>query len=193
MSNEPDNLNNTSDSQKAAEQLLVLRAQQGEQEALIELVRKWSPRLQRHAMRLTNRHEAAKEVIQESWLAIVRGLNRLEDPACFRRWAYRIVCNKSANWIRQQQRSRSTMKPLITDPVADEPNQKSSNEIERLRSGLRELPSNDRIVLSMHYLDSMSLEEIATSLAIPIGTTKSRLFHARKRLRAALNQTGEKT
>lgn len=188
MSKEPDNLNKPSDSQSAAEQLLVLRAKQGEKEALVELVQEWSPRLLRQAVRLTNRHDAAKDVMQESWLAIVRELYRLEDPACFRRWAYRIVSNKSANWIRQQQRTRSKIEPLVEDPVAREKAADLNDKIEPLRSALRELPSHDRIVLSMHYLDSMPLKEIAESLGLPKGTIKSRLHHARNKLRAVLNQ-----
>ena len=81
--------------------LLVLRCQGGDGDALEALARAWHPRLLRHAFRLTGQADAAAEVAQEAWMAIVRGLGRLRDPAVFRGWAYRIVANKSRDWVRR--------------------------------------------------------------------------------------------
>jgi RNA polymerase sigma-70 factor (ECF subfamily) len=70
---------------------LVLRCQEGDAAALTELVERWQPRLWRQAMRLTDNSDAAGDVVQQAWVAIIRGLGRLSDAACFRRWAYQIV------------------------------------------------------------------------------------------------------
>ncbi len=75
------------------DELLVLRCQSGETEAMEELIGNWQPRLWRHAKRLTGRRDAAWDVLQETLLAIVRSLHRLDDPALFRTWAYRIATN----------------------------------------------------------------------------------------------------
>ena len=77
------------------DELLVLRCQSGETEALEELIRSWQPRLWRHARRLTGRVDAAWDVLQETLLAIVRSLHRLDDPALFRTWAYRIASQRT--------------------------------------------------------------------------------------------------
>ena len=59
----------------------------------------------------------------------------------------------------------------------------------RLRSALATLPEEQRAILSLHYLDGMSVADIARVLDVPEGTVKSRLFHARDRLRQTLERT----
>ena len=86
------------------DELLVMGCQDGDGQSLIALVNRWQPRLLCHAMRLTREHEAAMDVVQDAWVAIVRGIRRLDDPACFAPWVYRIVTNKCADWTRQRQR-----------------------------------------------------------------------------------------
>lgn len=74
------------------DELLVLRCQAGDRAALDLLVERWNPRLLRLARRLTQSDDA-DEVVQEAWLAIVRGVARLQDPALFPSWALRIASN----------------------------------------------------------------------------------------------------
>lgn len=165
---------------------LVIRAQSGEEEAMRRLYGRWATKLQRHALRMTGNADAAADASQEAWMAIVHGLHRLEDPACFRRWAYQIVGRKCADWVRKRSRHRATTTPLVDDPPTPEPPADSSEPLEALRRSLRGLGDQDRTVLAMHYLDEMPLREIAEALVLPIGTVKSRLYYARQRLRDAL-------
>ena len=92
-----------------ADELLVLGSQAGDTTAWRRLVERWQPKLFAQALRLAGTREGAADITQESWLAIVRSLRRLDDPARFRFWARRIVANKSADWVRQQQRQRKLM------------------------------------------------------------------------------------
>ncbi len=85
---------------RALDELLVLRCQDGDGGAMDELVRRWHGRLLRHAWHLTRREDAASDVTQDAWVGIVRGIRRLSDPAMFRVWAYRIVTHKCADWMR---------------------------------------------------------------------------------------------
>ena len=184
------------------DELLVLRCQDGDARAFEVLVTRWQQPLRRHAWRLTGCPDAASDVVQEAWLAIVRGLRRLDDPARFRPWALRIVTNKCADWTRRQQRQRRVMRSVATEngaagapsfaqrrvgeePVADETD---GTEIRRLRQALRELPRDRRAILSMLYLDGLSTRQIAQSLSLPVGTVKSRLYHARSQLRNLLER-----
>ncbi|MCZ6507607.1 MAG: sigma-70 family RNA polymerase sigma factor [Acidobacteria bacterium] len=179
------------------DELLVLECQNGDRAALELLVERWQPRLLRLARRLTQGDEAG-EAVQEAWLAIVRGLGRLEDPARFGTWAYRIVAFKCADWIRQRQRGRRMEQRVTAQPQpvaskigvaetgADETG--AEGDIAALRVALRRLAPSHRAILEMHYLDELPVAEIAAVLGIPIGTVKSRLFHARKRLRATLEE-----
>lgn len=71
------------------------------------------------------------------------------------------------------------------EPVADETD---GTQISRLREALRELPRDRRAILSMLYLDGLSTRQIAQSLSLPVGTVKSRLYHARSQLRNLLER-----
>ena len=62
------------------------------------------------------------------------------------------------------------------------------SDVQKLRSALAQLPDDDRAILSLHYLDGMGVAEIARVLEVPEGTVKSRLFHARNRLKQTLER-----
>ena len=175
-------------SDEAYNQWLVLRAQDGDAEALRELVDRWSGPLQRQAMRLTGRPDAAADATQEAWLVIVRSLRKLNDPACFRRWAYQIVSRKCADWVRRQQRMRATTEPLNEEPSTTDQQGSSRAETVDLEHELQQLSSQDRVLLAMHYADEMPLAEIAEAMDLPLGTVKSRLYHVRQRLKQSIEK-----
>jgi RNA polymerase sigma factor (sigma-70 family) len=169
---------------------LVLRCQEGNAAALSEMVAKWQPRILRHAMRLTANREAAADVSQAAWLAIIRGIDRLHDPACFRRWAYRIVAFKSADWIRRRQQDRAFASPIATEPTdyrstSDAP----SDEIVAIRLAMTSLSTDQKTIVSMFYLEDMPLAEIAEAISLPLGTVKSRLHYARQVLKDTLTRS----
>ena len=174
------------------DELLVLQCQEGDGDALRTLIARWQPRLARLAWRLTGEREAARDVVQDAWLTIVRGLNGLDDPARFRSWAYRIVTNKCADWIRRRTVRRSVAQQLrdVAPSTRDDSlNQTdSADDVARMRDAMAKLPDEQRAVLSLHYLDEMDVREIARVLGVPEGTVKSRLHHARNRLKEALER-----
>lgn len=181
------------------DELLVLRCQSGDTDALEELIGSWQPRLWRHARRLTGRREAAWDVLQETLLGIVRNLHRLDDPALFRTWAYRIATNKSADWLRKQQRDRKLAEAVanngdprslpVQQPRELEPTHEPNDDVKRLHDAMGELSGDRQTILVMHYLDGMGIAEIAVALDIPAGTVKSRLYHARQHLKELLERT----
>lgn len=174
------------------DELLVIRCQEGDHHALDELVARWQRRLFDHARRLIQHQDAARDVVQEAWMAIVRGLGRLDDPARFRHWAYRIVTFKCTDWIRRQQRQRRLCEEVSREghdeAAPPESDVDEDDEIERLRRALAALAADRRAILSFHYLEGLSVAEIAAILDIPEGTVKSRLYHARQRLKNVLER-----
>jgi RNA polymerase sigma-70 factor (ECF subfamily) len=178
--------------QDIMDEWLILRCQDRDADALRELVGRYEQRIWRHALYLTGRHEAAREVAQETWLAIVRGLPRLRDPASFRTWAYRIVARRSADWIRRRTRDRART-PHSADRIAapaerDRACSIDDDDLAALRLAIRRLPLHHRSVLDLHYRDGLSINEIAAVLEMPPGTVKSRLHHARQTLRETLER-----
>ncbi len=174
------------------DELLVLQSQEGDADAMKTLIARWQPRLGRLAWRLTGERETAQDIVQDVWLAIVRGLTRLDDPARFRSWAYRIVSNKCADWTRRRMVQRSVAEDLrdgaATTSGGPSNETDSESEVARMRGALTKLPHEQRAILSLHYLDGMSVKEIGRALNVPAGTVKSRLYHARNRLKQVLER-----
>jgi len=172
------------------DELLVLKCQDGDVEAFNTLVSRWHVRLRRHAWYLTDDWEAAGDVVQDAWLDITRAIRRLKDPASFRGWAYRIVGNKATDWLRRTTRQRAIASEVARQ--AENMGERTSRNEEENRSpssvrqAIRGLPSGSQQILSMKYLDQMSIREIAEALDVPTGTVKSRLYHAREQLKHVL-------
>lgn len=172
------------------DQWLVLRCQDGDAEAFSELFRRWQPRLLRHARRLLDTADEANDASQDAWLSIAGGLTTLRDPALFRRWAYRITTRRCADRIRKDKRTRKSEAPAARPEATPAPDPVTAmtdgEEIDRLRAAIRALPLDRRLVLSLLYVDCLTVAEIASALEIPIGTVKSRLRLARGELRRIL-------
>ncbi len=177
------------------DELWVLRCQEGDVDALSALIARWQPKLTGFAWRMLGEREAARDVVQDAWMAIVRGLNRLDDPARFRTWAYRIVRNKCADRLRRHRLERKVDRERRAAAVTGEStdNRTAAAEVtdvgSQLRDALERLPTEQRTVLWLHYLDAMSVTEIALTMEVPVGTVKSRLHHARRHLREILERT----
>ena len=120
-------------------------------------------------------------------MAIVRGLGSLRDPARFRAWALRIVANKARDWIRREQSRRGATQRAELDPP-DHETAHVCDALQRVCAGLDELEPGQRVVLAFFYLEEMTVAEIADALSVPVGTVKSRLFHARNALRDRLEE-----
>lgn len=175
------------------DELLVLRAQEGDRKAMEELVGRWQSRLLGHAFRIMGRSDGAPDACQEAMIAIVRSIGRLDDPARFRQWAYRIVTNKCTDSARRGARSRRAARDrAASGPEADAngPGEAldMSDEIDRLRAAMRRMDAQRRAILQMRYLEGMGLSSIAEALGVPRGTVKSRLHAAREELKGILGK-----
>jgi RNA polymerase sigma factor (sigma-70 family) len=169
------------------DEYLVLSAQAGSRVALDELARRWTPRLLRHAQRLLGSADQAGDAVQETWLAVLRGLRRLEDPARFPGWVYAIATRRCADAIRGSVRGRAFREKTEGDPINIEASHSTDDGLD-VRGALARLPSEQAVVMAMFYGAYLSVEEIAAALSIPAGTVKSRLHHARETLKTTLGK-----
>ena len=171
-------------SHRVHDELLVLRCQDGEVSALEQLFRAWHPRLARRALQLCGSADHAQDAVSETWLAVVRGIGSLNDPAAFPGWVHRVLRNKCAD----ESRGPATREVPADDEPAVEPSS-DDPEVDAIRAALRRLPTGQRELLAMHYLDGLDLATIAGILELPVGTVKSRLHNARARLRDVIERT----
>jgi RNA polymerase sigma factor (sigma-70 family) len=178
--------------QRITDELLVLRCQEGCSHAFGDLAERWQERLWRHAWRLTGEESAAWDALQEAWLVIARDITRLEDAAAFPVWAYQIVSNKCRDWIRRECRRRRTIEDYADrlrhaensagDPPAD---------FGSLKEALQQLSGPDRAILTLRYDEGFATAEIAAVLEVPVGTVRSRLHYAKKRLKHYLEDLSD--
>ncbi|TMM48843.1 RNA polymerase sigma factor [Qipengyuania marisflavi] len=164
------------------DELLVTMLQAGDRAAAERLARRWQPRLLRTARRLLGEDESAVSAVQDSWLAILRGIGSLRDPARFAPWAFAILRRRCADTIRRAQTRRGTEAPLETEHAAlPEPDAAID-----LRNAFAALPADQRLAAQLFFVEGLTLAEIAEVQEVPLGTAKTRLFHARRKLKAAL-------
>ena len=177
-----------SSSEQIVDELLVMDCQSGRTEALDMLVSRWQKRLWQHAYRLVGDTEASWDITQQSWLGIIKGLQRLNDPANFRAWAYRITTNKAMDWIKKHKADKQISVVSVEEIPNRQHKEKKNTDVNEL---LEKLDIKKRIVLSLYYFEQLSVSEIGDSLSIPAGTVKSRLDSARKEFKKLWQQYSE--
>lgn len=165
---------------KILDELLVLQAQDGDNKSLAILVKRWHKKLVVYCYKQTKDLEVSKDLVQESWQAIIKGISTLKDPAKFRVWAFQIVHNKVVSWIREKQKERIMEQELIQETeyaIEEEP------DFGPIRRAINLLPNNQKEILTFFYHYNYSLQEISEVLDLNVGTVKSRLFHARQKVK----------
>lgn len=172
--------------ERALDDYLVASARVGDAKALGLLARRWNGRLVAHAWRLVGNQDDAREAVQEAWTDITRGLSGLHDARAFPAWAYRIVSRRCARQIGQAQARRRLTQTIAAQPELPALEAEAATDLDRLRAAVRELPAAQRATVALFHLEEMSVAEVAVALGVPAGTVKTRLMHARTKLRAVL-------
>jgi RNA polymerase sigma-70 factor (ECF subfamily) len=172
---------------------LLRRSADGDEEAFVALYRRFQGGIYRFAWRMTGSREAAEDVTQETFLAIVRGPDRYEEArGAFGAYLYGIARNvllKRAGRERAfvalgdgQDALRSS-----DDPTADLDRRQA---VEAVRQAVLALPQHYREVVVLAELQGLPYEEVAGALACPVGTVRSRLHRARALLAQRLRGSG---
>ncbi|MRX27908.1 RNA polymerase sigma factor [Kangiella sp. HZ709] len=163
------------------EELLVISAQAGNEEALTELYRQFYQPLLKFAYKLCGHHDWAQDAVQDVWLDAAKKLLKLNDPKAFRSWMYRAVRWRCIDIARKANKTEQMSESEVVVPT---------EQLQVVDSGLlrliQELPEVERQAIYLFYLEEFSLVEISIVLEVPQGTVKSRLNRARKNLKVLL-------
>jgi RNA polymerase sigma factor (sigma-70 family) len=171
------------------QELLVLRCRRGERPAFDELIRLWERRLFYYVRRLVATEEDAWDVLQQTWMKVFKGIRTLNAPERLPIWLYQIArCTALSHWrghYRQQARmeEHDDLSEIAAVDASDH-----FDDCEQVHLGLSRISLAHREVLTLHFLEDFSLEQMAEVLGIPPGTAKSRLFYAKRALRAVLER-----
>lgn len=172
------------------QQLLVVRSQLGDRAAMEELVGLWERRLLYYIRRLLSADEDARQVMQEVWLKVLSSIGSLHDPSRLAPWLYSLTRYTVIDHLRDSYTRRQLLADLPADPVEGNSDESLArfDDAEQVHYALSQVSVVDREVLALYFLDDLTIGDVAEVLHIPAGTVKSRLFHARKALKAVLAQ-----
>ena len=175
--------------ERALEAYLVASVQAGDRGAMARLVRLRHPRFMAHAVRLLGDVEGANDAVQDAWIEIFRNIRGLRALNAFLPWALRIVSRRVAWVIRARQRDRK-----LAGEYADEIDKATpergpaASDAARVRRAVASLPPEQEAVVALFYLEELSVAEVAVAMDVPAGTVKTRLMHARAKMRAELER-----
>jgi len=134
--------------------------------------------------RLTNSEQDAWDLLQQTWLAVLKGLGSLKDPGCLPSWLYRIAHNTAKSRLR---RAYTERKIVVECPdaseIAGEEAEFGFEDIRSVHKALAKLSMPQREVLTLFFLEDFSMEEISGILGLPTGTVKSRLHYAKSNIK----------
>jgi RNA polymerase sigma-70 factor (ECF subfamily) len=170
---------------RVLDEYLVISAQAGDQKAAALLVKRWHKKLVAHAWRITGDSEMARDAAQVGWSEILTGIDKLHDARAFPAWAYRIVSRACFREVRGAVRRRSLADALDGEPAAAAMDPDAGVDATRLRTAIRQLPPAHRAAVALFHFEDLSVAEVAVALDVSAGTVKTRLMHARRKLRAA--------
>jgi RNA polymerase sigma-70 factor (ECF subfamily) len=171
---------------RTLDEFLVASARAGDRKGFEMLATRWQPKLLAHAWRLLGGdRDAARDAVQAAWVEIVAGLRGVRDARAFPAWAFRIVTRRCARHIDQAVRQRALAAAMEIEERV-EPGLGAGTDGKRLRHAIRGLPEDQRAAIALFHFEELSIAEVAVALDVPAGTVKTRLMHARRKLRAVL-------
>jgi len=189
-------------SERANDQKLVERVQQGDKKAFDLLVLKYQHKIVNLVMRYVRDAAEAQDVAQEAFIKAYRALPKFRGDSAFYTWLYRIAINTAKNYLVAAKRRPLDYDLDLQDPEQYDMQARLKNTdtpeglllTEEIRSTVMEaieaLPEDLRRAILLREMDGLSYEEIAQTMECPVGTVRSRIFRAReavdKRLRPIL-------
>ncbi len=174
---------------------LVSRIREGDREAFEALYHRYKRSLFRTALAITGDRGAAEEILQDCFLKVYHCIPEVDCSSPLGPWMHRIVVNLSYNWVVKRRpwfvSVEEVIDRLVAAPQLSPEHLYEKKELqERLKEAINSLNLNQRLVVILFYLQGFSLAEIAYILECPVGTVKSRLYHARKALKKELAREG---
>lgn len=173
---------------------LIAKARKGDVEAFNLIVSRWEKRVFNYLLRLTNgRREDAQDLSQDVFLKAYQNLGKLDDPAKFAGWLFRIAHNEAYSLLRK---NRPDDAEITFDPVTAEASLGSGGRMFpvelslAVQTALGRLNSDQREAVLLKVYQGFKFEEMAEILEIPVSTVKSRLYTALDLLKTALMPVG---
>ncbi len=171
--------------------MLVMRIQTGDKEAFFKLVEVYERKLLYFIRRILEDESESLDALQTTWLRVFRSICRLKEPRALRVWLYRIAHDTAVSSLRIKiRRADPPFEAELLDVEDESPNvERLVDNVELVHAALKQLSFDHRRVLTLAFLESMSVREIAEVLNCKTGTVKSRLYYARQAFRELVKES----
>ena len=173
-------------SNRAQYEWLALRCQSGELGAFEDLIAVMERPLLYYAASLTGDTESALDVLQDVWIKVFRGIHKLNDPGALRPWLYSITHGIAVDRIRKNYARQQADKIQLEGFVEAEDPSFANEDAAAIHQALSEIGLLHREVLVLHFLEDLSMAEIATVVGCSEGTVKSRIHYAKRAMKQIL-------
>jgi RNA polymerase sigma-70 factor (ECF subfamily) len=178
----------------------AVRLRGGDVESLTRLVQRYQHRLYRYLLRLVSQPSVAEDLFQQTWLRVMERIQFYDPKRSFEGWLFAVAHNLAIDHLRRR-KPESLDEPLPSGETqsdltrSDSPGALdlvlSKEKASCVAEAVSGLPVAFREVIALRFEEEMKLEEIATVLALPMGTVKTRLHRALKALRAILEKNAD--
>lgn len=165
---------------------LALRCQAGDPVAFNDLIAVMERPLLYYATSLVGSQDAALDVLQDVWLKVVRSIRILRDPGSLKPWLYAITHGVAVDRIRRDYRRDKAEQAELDDRLTLEEPSFDQEDAVAVHNALSRMSIKQREVLVLHFLEDLSIAEIANVIGISEGTIKSRIHYAKRQLKQIL-------
>lgn len=169
-----------------SEKTLILKIQGKDPEVFERLLRSFGPRLLRAAFCMSGDQTDAEDLIQETFMRAFNSAERFQGKSAVYTWLYGIMRNVHLDRLRKKMKTPKHANVEDVE-VVDKRKFREDTKVEVIRHEMNQLDRSTAEVIKMRYFDKLSVEEIAEKLGVASGTVKSRLFHARNKLKEKKN------
>ncbi len=184
------------------EQIIIRRVLDGDSNAFEKLLLDNQTNVYNLSLKMLGNPEDAMDASQEAFLRAFRSLDSFQGDSRFSVWLYRLTSNVCIDILRKKRRRTEVSLTVVNDEDEESeleiPDERFSPDavldkaerVRAVREGLQKLPEEYRRILTLREISGMSYEELADTLELELGTVKSKLFRARKKLCSILMESG---
>lgn len=179
----PVNAGRPGNNANAAEVLLLRRVAEKEHDAFDELFRNYHPRLFTFLFRLTHSHGAAEELANDVLLTLWKDAGRFRGESKVSTWVFGIAYRQALAHLRKR---KLKLVPLFEQDAVDSETDGRLEREDWVRQGIDNLPPKQKLTVMLVYFLGLSCAETASVTGVPASTVKTRMFHARRKMKRHL-------
>lgn len=167
------------------EQKVIRKVKKGNQQAFKKLYDSYADYALRSAYAITNNHNHAADIVQETFIKVYRNIEKFDEARPFKPWFYQILLNESRRYMTKQNKQATAVE---SEELLDHLHEQtlSPENYDHLERALDQLSEMHRTALTLKYMNEFTEREIAQLLELNVNTVKSRLYKGRQQLKAII-------